>query len=134
MSDDLALLRELEIEGLCCASILVRLGLFLRGEENEQFVSSVSGLCGGAHSGLLCGALTGAACMVSMFGDSPSDSAVMARELSEWFEAEYGEKYGGIDCRDITGEDPQLKCERCPRLIESVYFQAKTILEEYGKI
>jgi hypothetical protein len=72
--------------------------------------------------------------MLPMFGDSPSDSADMIRELSEWFKAVYGEKYGGIDCRDITADDPLLKYERCPELIESVYLRAKTILEERGKI
>jgi hypothetical protein len=134
VEDDISLLHKLRLEGKCCASIIVQLGLSLRGEENEQLSASVAGLCNGLHRGMLCGALGGAACMLALFGDSPAESSAMVSEMSEWFDSVCGAKYGGPNCRDITKGDPLLRYERCAALIEAVYAEAKRILEDYGKI
>ncbi len=132
--DDVKAIHQLYMEGKCCASIMVQMGLSRRGEENAQMVSAVAVLCNGLYSGLLCGALSGAACMLALFGDNPAESAEMARELVEWFQSVYGERYGSADCADITGNDPQVKRERCPALMEATYLQARQILADYGKI
>jgi hypothetical protein len=134
VEDDIRLLNQLRLEGKCCASIIVQAGLFLRGEENEQLAASVAGLCNGLHFGLLCGALGGAACMLSLFGDDAGESSRMVSEMSEWFDSVCKEKYGGSNCSDITRGDPLLRFERCPALIEAAYVRAKSILEDYGKI
>ncbi|MDL2264709.1 C-GCAxxG-C-C family protein [Synergistaceae bacterium OttesenSCG-928-I11] len=131
---DIEQLNQLLLEGKCCASIMVQMGLSLRGERNEQMVSAVATLCNGVYNGMLCGSLSGAACMLGLFGDNPAESAEMTRELAEWFADTYGEKYGGTDCSDITGNDPAVKNERCRAIIEATYLQAKAILEDYGKI
>jgi C_GCAxxG_C_C family probable redox protein len=121
-------------EGLCCSSVIVKMGLHLRGEENPQLVSAVAGLCGGVHKGFLCGALTGGACMLSLFTEDAPELSAMTGELAEWFDSVYTEKYGSIDCRRITNGDHVLSCERCPGLIEATYMEAKSILADYGKI
>lgn len=128
--NDAKLLYRLRLEGKCCASILVQMGLALRGEKNDQLVEAVGGLCNGMYSGLACGCLTGAACMLTLFGGR--ESAAMIKELTEWFKFTYGEKYGGVDCKDITDEDPYNRATRCPALIEATYAQAKSILIEHG--
>lgn len=106
------------------------MGLALRGEKNDQLAEAASGLCNGMYSGLVCGCLTGASIMLTLFGGRQSPP--MVRELVEWFEFTFREKYGGIDCMDITGEDPYNRATRCPVLIEATYAQAKSILTEYG--
>lgn len=131
---DIQKLNQLHTEGKCCASIMVLMGLSLRGERNDQMVSSVATLCNGLYNGMLCGALSGAACMLGLFGDNGAESAEMTRELAEWFADVYGEKYGGIDCSDITGNDPAVRRERCPAIVEATYLRARTILEDYGKL
>ncbi len=107
----------------------MQLGLDLKGEENDQLVQAASGLCLGMKSGLVCGALTGGACMLTLF-DENSDE--MVQELAEWFRAVCGEKYGGIDCAEITHDDPQRRQMVCPDLIQATYLQAKRILSDYG--
>jgi hypothetical protein len=69
-----------------------------------------------------------------MFGSEPSDIPMMAGEIAGWFDAVYGEKYGGSDCRTITDEDPMTRFERCPDIIEATYVKAREILADYGKI
>lgn len=123
-------LYQLRAEGKCCASILVQMGLKLRGEKNDQLVEAVGGLCGGMHNGLACGCLTGAACMLTLFGGR--ESRPMVKELAEWFESTYGEKYGGVDCSQITNNDPHIRAARCPDIIEATYARAKEILIEQG--
>jgi hypothetical protein len=128
--DDLKKLYRLRLDGKCCSSILVQMGLELRGGRNEQLVEAVSGLCNGIHSGLVCGCLTGAACMLTIFGGR--EAAPMIKELVEWFEHAYGKRYGGIDCRDITKDDPYNRAVICPDLVTATYLQAKNILIEQG--
>ncbi len=131
MKDDVIRLHQLLREGKCCASAIVQLGLEINGQENEQLVQAASGLCLGVRSGLLCGALTGAACMMNML-DPGNANAELIPELVEWFTAVYGNEYGGIDCKSISGDTPANRTQRCPALIEATYIQAKRILTDYG--
>lgn len=131
MREDVKRLYQILLEGKCCASAIVQLGLELKGEKNEQLVQAVSGLCFGIHGGSVCGALTGAACLLNIF-DPGKANREMVPELVEWFKDAYGEKYGGINCSDIVGDAPVNRTVRCPSLIETAYLQAKTILESYG--
>ena len=109
---------------------MVAMGLYLKGEKNEQLVQAVSGLCGGLKSQLLCGALSGGACMISLFAPK-EEAAEMVRELVQWFQEVYGEAYGGTDCGQIIGPT-RANAIVCPGLIESTYLQAKAILEDHG--
>jgi Putative redox-active protein (C_GCAxxG_C_C). len=132
--EDVRKLHQLRTEGQCCAAIMIQMGLDRRGERNDQMVSAVSVLCNGLGAGLLCGALSGAACMLALFAADPAESAEMTAELVSWFRAVYGGKYGGVDCAAITGNDQAVKLERCPALIEATYVRARDILKDYGKI
>ena len=58
---------RLSSQGYCCSQIMVQMGLDAKQEENPELLDAVSGLCGGLHSGLFCGILTGAACLLSLF-------------------------------------------------------------------
>lgn len=132
MQDDTKRLRQLCNEGRCCAVALVQLGLELRHEENERLLQAASALCGGVQSKLLCGALTGAACMMNVL-DPVRANAFAVPELVRWFAATFGEEYGGLNCSDILEGDASNKTDRCPALIEATYLKAKEILKKHGR-
>jgi len=131
MEKDVARLHQLLREGNCCASALVKLGLELKDDENPQLVQAASGLCFGVQGQLLCGALTGAACMLNILAPGAANSE-MVPELAAWFQAEYGDRYGGSDCAVILDGDPMNKAHRCPGVIEATYRKARSILADYG--
>jgi len=124
-------LRELQASGHCCAQVMVAMGLYLRGETNEQLVQAVGGLCGGMGKGLCCGALTGAACALSLF-DAALAKEAMLPALVEWFEDEHATVYGSVNCDDILERDRANRFTRCPQLIENTYFAMKDILLSFG--
>lgn len=134
MEGNIKTLNLLLQEGKCCSSILLQLGLNLRHEENRQLVHAVSGLCNGVHMGLLCGALSGGCCMLTLFAENRDETAEMTAELVNWFTAKYGAQKGGVDCSHITNCSPEIKRVFCPSLIEATYLQAKSILIDFGKI
>ncbi|HTY09131.1 MAG TPA: C-GCAxxG-C-C family protein [Candidatus Edwardsbacteria bacterium] len=131
MTDDIARLRQLLREGKCCAAALVQLGLELRGEANEQLVAAASVLCNGVRGERLCGALTGAACLMAVH-DPAQANARMVPELTAWFVATMGERHGGTDCRDILERGAVAKATRCPALIEETYRKARQIMTDHG--
>jgi hypothetical protein len=130
MGNDVERLKQLLREGRCCAVALVQLALEDRGEANPALLQAVSGLCGGVQSGMVCGALTGAACMLNLAAPDRANEQ-MVPELAEWFQATMGERFGGCDCADITAGEPLNKAARCPAVIEATYLQAQEILERY---
>ena len=87
--------------GSCCAEALVRLGLQLRGEENEQFANASAALCKGLWSRMTCGALSGGAMLLAMF-DKRKACEEMIPELTAWFDETYGMEYGSVSCEDIS--------------------------------
>lgn len=131
MDQDIRKLHQLQQDGMCCAQILVSMGLALLREENPRLLQAVSGLCGGIQTGMVCGSLTGAAVMLSLF-DEELAAKEMIPQLTEWFQHECGAAYGGMDCHTILGESLEGKAMRCPKLVESTYREAREILEEYG--
>jgi hypothetical protein len=131
MRDDVKRLHQYLREGQCCAEALVHLGLDLEGADNPQLRQAVRGLCGGVRDGLLCGALTGGACLLALVDPRLADEAMVA-ELGQWFRAEMTDRYGGSDCADILGGDPAAKATRCPAVVEATYLEAKEILRNYG--
>jgi hypothetical protein len=131
MTNDLLRLYQLRQQGFCCTQIMIALGLEARGETNGQMVDTLAALCGGLHKGLLCGALSGAACLLYLF-DKENATREMIPELVDWFEETYTPEYGGINCYDIVADDIRKKSEICPQLIELTYLKAKEILNQYG--
>ena len=131
MEKDVNRLRQLQAEGMGCAQIFVRLGLELLGEQNERMVRAASGLCGGVQCGLLCGSLTGAATMLSLF-DETLAAEEMIPKLARWFQGHGEEAFGGTDCNHILEGSMENFTLRCTGLIEEVYRKAREILEEFG--
>ncbi|NTV91302.1 MAG: C_GCAxxG_C_C family protein [Clostridiales bacterium] len=124
-------LYELLQKGLCCSQALLQTGLETGGKENPDLIRAVSGLCLGMQSGMVCGALTGGACLLSMLKPE-GQSMFLVNDLAEWFREKYGELYGGVDCNDILAGDVSRKTMVCPDIITSVYQKVMELLEEYG--
>jgi hypothetical protein len=131
MNDTAREIIRLSQEGYCCSQVILQLGLDSQGDDNPQLVDAVKGLCGGLYSGLICGTLTGAACLLSMF-DKDKAKAIMIPALVEWFQATYTPLYGGITCECIACGDPATRLERCPQILEDTYQKCRALLAEYG--
>ena len=115
-------------QGHCCTEALVRLGLWLKKEENESLAKASSGLCKGMHAGLNCGALAGGCMLLSMF-DRITAAREMIPALCEWFDERYGMEYGSINCEDLLGNNPTGSIERCRPLIHALAAQCVELLE-----
>lgn len=118
MSNDVQRLNELMRQGRCCSAALVQMGLERAGREDPLLLQAVSGLCGGIQNGMVCGALTGAACMLNLVAPGAANDALVP-ELAEWFVATMGDRYGGPSCAQIVAGDPMNKSVRCPAVVEA---------------
>jgi len=122
---------RLSQDGYCCSQILVQMGLDAMGDDNPQLLDAVKGLCGGLHSGLICGTLTSAACLLSMY-DSEKAKETMIPALVEWFQRTCTSLYGGTSCDCITGHDPMARLERCPKIMEETFEKCRALLNDSG--
>ena len=142
MSPDVFTMFELHSQGFTCSQILVAMALKAQGKTNPDLIKAVHGLAGGIGlSGHVCGALSGGACLVSLYAgrgsvEEQADDKLydMIKTLVEWFEDQYGQMYGGIDCRDIVGDvlDTRSISAKCSGIVTGVYEKAKEILEQEG--
>ncbi|MCL1873887.1 MAG: C-GCAxxG-C-C family protein [Clostridiales bacterium] len=131
MSKDINYLHQLLQNGHCCSMALIAVGLRHKGSENPEMLDAMRALCGGLSSGLICGALSGAACMITLLMPRAAENGGLL-ELVEWFDSVYGDLYGGINCRDILSERQSSMI--CPQITEETYKQAKMILSDHGYI
>lgn len=131
MYDNANEIYDLTLKGYCCSQIMIKLGLDAQKRENEELLNAVSALCKGLHSGLICGTLTGAACLLSLFDKKEAASNMIPR-LVEWFDTTYTPLYGGISCNDIISGDPLKRIERCPEVMKRTYEVCRELLEENG--
>jgi len=122
---------DLAVKGYCCSQIMVKLGLDAMNRENEDLLAAMSGLCKGLFSELTCGTLTGAACLLSLY-DKNEAAANMIPRLVEWFEISFSQLYGGINCKDIIGDDPMKRFERCPEIMQNTFEMCRDLLVENG--
>ena len=112
------------LDGLCCAQVLLQMGLDEKGSENPELIRAVKGLCGGLYAGLDCGALTGGACLLSLLcPDDECQSTVSA--LTEWFKS----RYETVTCSELIGDDPDARYQKCPQIVTGVYEKVKELLE-----
>ncbi len=140
MTDEMIRMIELAQRGFHCSQILLALGLEAQGKHNPDVIRAMNGLAGGlGFSGDVCGTLTGGACLLGLYagkGDPDEEEDprlnLMIVELVEWFAQEFGELYGGIQCRVILGDDPSNRTARCPTLVVKVYERVKALLLENG--
>jgi C_GCAxxG_C_C family probable redox protein len=139
MSDQEEML-ALKNQGFNCSQIIIKMGLDLLGKDNPDLVKSMQGLAGGlGYTGDVCGALTGAVCLLGLYAgkgsaETPEDPRLlfMVEDLVKWFKEDCTKEYGGIHCLDIVNDDSQKMATRCPLLIEDCYQKAKELLVENG--
>jgi hypothetical protein len=144
--NDLEKITHLKTQGFYCSQILLKMGLELQGLSNPDLIRSAGALAGGlGFSGNLCGALTGGACLLGLYGGKgmPNEKEderlnLMVLELVNWFETTIGKQYSdasgavALNCSQIL-EDKQSNIPlRCPSIIQSVWQKSKQILVEYG--
>jgi hypothetical protein len=130
MNSDVLRLHMLMNQGYGCAQAIVKAGLELQGKENDDLICAMNGLGRGVRSGIVCGALTGGACLLSLFGGSKA-AVEMIPDLVFWFEEEC-KQYNSINCDDILEGSLNNRPYKCPPLVEKVYLKVKEILAEYG--
>jgi C_GCAxxG_C_C family probable redox protein len=142
INDSLFRMLQLGHQGYCCSQILVALALETRSETNPALVRSMAGLCNGiGNNGEICGALSGAACLLALYAAKGSDEeqederlSLMIAELFEWFEENVAVNYGGPKCSDITGEafpgKPDMS--RCGNIVAETYGKSQEILVNNG--
>ncbi len=126
---------ELASQGFGCSQILVEMALEQQKKSNPDLLRAMSGLLGGMSCGKVCGALTGACCVLGLYGgkggqQEHADPALvkMLTQLVEWFESEYKSKYGSIECAGIIGGDPKLRQARCPQIVAETFSKLNEIL------
>ena len=93
MDDMILQLIRLKARGFCCAQIILILALEAQGKANADLVRSVGGLCFGVNgAGEVCGALSGGACLISLYAGKGGDEeasdhryVTMVGELVGWF-------------------------------------------------
>jgi hypothetical protein len=140
MAADRMRLMELSLQGFGCSQLLVLLDLEAGGRANPELVRAVSGLHGGlGYCGKLCGALSGGCCVLALHAGRGAAEEVedvqlnpRIRRLVEWFEAEIGTRYGGIDCATIAGPDLRQRLARCPEIVAAVHDKVQELLEPGG--
>lgn len=127
---------ELSLQGFGCSQVLALMGLEAQGKTAPDLVRAMAGLQNGLGCGKVCGTLSGACCVLGLYAgrgapEETGDStlAPMLTELVTWFEDTFGRRYGGIDCKDIVGQDPRLRLERCPEIVIATIRKVTEILE-----
>jgi hypothetical protein len=124
-------IRRLASQGYCCSQIMVQMGLDAKQEENPELLDAVAGLCNGLHFGLVCGILTGAACLLSLY-DKKNAASDMIPRLVDWFETVYTQSCGGISCDEIIQDNRMNKVERCPKMMEETFEKCRELLADFG--
>lgn len=134
---------QLSQQGFPCSQIMIKIGLDIKNEDNPDLVRAMHGLALGCFTEqATCGALTGACCLISLFGgraypdEYPHENLQnMINELVDWFSETYGTIYGGMICEQIrmTGS-PAEKKQRCGEIIVATCNKALEILAENGLI
>jgi len=138
MSEEIARITQLHMQGFHCSQILMIIGLEQQGKSNPDLVRAMNGLAGGlGFSGKNCGTLTGGVCLLALYGgrgeleeQENHHLNKMIQELVEWFEETFANEYGGIDCQHIMNNDPWNRLTRCPDVVIKTYSKVKEILED----
>ncbi|MFM8319568.1 MAG: DVU_1555 family C-GCAxxG-C-C protein [Chloroflexota bacterium] len=140
MNDEMQRLAQLKQQGFLCSQIIMIEGLEMMGKQNPDLVRAMHPLGNGlGGSGEICGALTGAVCLLGLYagrgapGDPPDYRLeAMTTELVDWFKQQQEPRYGGIRCSELLEGDVSLKPTRCPEFVRSCLQKAKDLLVENG--
>ena len=138
-TDDTFRAMELGMQGYNCSQILLLLALEAQKKENPDLIRAMNGLLAGLGCGKTCGVLTGGCCLLGLYAgkgsaekDADENLSLMLTTFVEWFEAEYGTKYGGINCDDVMAGDMRNRLARCPSMVLESMARLKEILAENG--
>lgn len=138
--DDTALrIMQLNSQGLCCSQILIKLALEDMGEENLALVRAMSGLCQGLGAGEMCGAASGAACVIALYaakGDGSEEESpdyqLMLADFTAWFTGTAPGRWGGIRCDEIIPAGAAMEMRKCGDIIVESRNKVLEILAAYG--
>ncbi|BCG46891.1 hypothetical protein GEOBRER4_n1706 [Citrifermentans bremense] len=137
MNDVFLQLIKLKPKGYCCAQLIVMLALKAQGKTNDDLVRSVGGLCFGNWSGEFCGALSGGACVISLYSgkggeeEAPDERHMtMMGELAGWFREVASREYGGTRCDEILEKYPSHG--KCGQIVAETYDKCMEILVSHG--
>jgi len=138
MDDMFLKLISLKARGFCCAQMILILGLEAQGKTNPDLVRAMAGLCFGINdSGEVCGALSGGACLITLYAgkgsdeEEPDDRYVkMVGELVEWFREAGEDEYGGMRCDEILEKFPDRGI--CGQIVADTYNKCMDILVSNG--
>ncbi len=136
MDEMLFRMMELKAKGYYCSQIMMLLALENMEKTNPDLVRAMAGLAFGVGIGDACGALTGGACILSLYAGKGADDEEehfrlmgMLHELGDWFRDTYEGQYGGISC-DAISEEGALRNERCGGVVAATYQKVIDILVE----
>jgi hypothetical protein len=138
MDDTIFRLMRLKAKGYCCAQMILILALEAQGRTNADLVRSMGGLCFGINwSGEVCGALSGGACLISLYAGKGNDEEAsdgqymtMVGELVEWFGRVADDEYGGTRCNEILERFPDRSI--CGLIVADTYKKCVDILVSHG--
>jgi len=130
---------ELSYKGYFCSQILLSLALRAQGRENPGLVRALSGLANGTTRGKgVCGALTGAACLLAYYAGKGDDHEqeserlpTMLEEYWDWFEENHAHRYGGSTCGHILADGAEPR-ERCAPMVAEAFRRCQDILLANG--
>lgn len=142
MDDAQMMFLELAGKGYSCAQMVMLGGLRLMGRENPDLTRALAGLAQGVGcSGEICGALSGAVCLVALHTgkgldheDALPESAPLMNDLVEWFR----EEAGALTCDAILGAQNETGVGRamnaglCGALVLKSWTRAVAMLAEKG--
>ena len=137
--DDIVLqMMRLKSKGYCCAQIILVLALETQRKTNADLVRLMAGLCFGINwSGEVCGALSGGACLISLYAGKGADEEVpdsqymtMMGEHVEWFTRAAEDEYGGTRCHEIIEKFPDRSI--CSLIVADTYKKCMDILLSHG--
>ncbi|HBC91942.1 MAG TPA: hypothetical protein DCZ10_03310 [Pelotomaculum sp.] len=121
----------MSLKGYCCSQMILKVGLEAQNKENPDLIQAIAGLCRGPNGELVCGCLTAGVCLLSLY-DPQNAAQFLTNDLVEWFKEEYGELYGGIDCKDILSGEPSNRYLRCPEIVAATVAKIVDMLEGLG--
>ena len=150
MADIQMLFQTLGAKGYSCAQMLVIGALRLMGRESPDLVRAVAGLAQGVGCGELCGALSGGACLLSLYtgkgrdAEMPHDKGpLLVSDLTDWFANELCQG-NGVACaaiinrileseEDCEPSDKRRICEtHCINMVVRVWEKCLELLKENG--
>jgi len=139
MNHQMVRMMELSYNGYYCSQIMLTLVLEAQGKTNPDLIRAMGGLANGCgFASGPCGTLTGAACLLSLYAGKGTDDeyqdeclTYMLNDLGEWFNRTYGERYGGITCETIIGDQTEMR-QRCGTIVAETYAKVMEFLTAAG--